>query len=265
MIIDFHTHGKLAKYLEFSPAYTDWLFGAARRAGLDALCLTEHFNTQGFRQVYADISSRYPREGDAFDVNGLLVFPGMEVDIAEGGHTLVLGPMEDILSFNLALEPHKAKGSFLPFDELAAEVKRRDLHFGAGHPFRAPGHIPELSDEQLHAFEFVDLNGKDLSHDRTRTVEKTYAFAQRIGDVPVVSGSDTHQAFQYGCVTTRMDSCCTTYDELFEMVNARAYQIELADDLEFRVLTAATLKRALKEIDRLGGSYVDTILAGPAA
>lgn len=49
------------------------------------------------------------------------------------------------------------------------------------------------------------------------------------------------------------------------MVNARAYQIEFADDLEFRVLTAATLKRALKEIDRLGGSYVDTILAGPAA
>ena len=265
MIIDFHTHGKLAKYLEFSPAYTDWLFAAAKGAGLDAICLTEHFNTQGFRQVYADISSRYPQVGDAFDVNGLLVFPGMEVDIAESGHTLVLGPMEDILHFNAALEPHKAKGSFLPFDELADEVARRGLHFGAAHPFREPGRIPTLSDEQVARFEFVDLNGKDLAHDRTRTVEQTYAFAARAGGLPVVSGSDTHQAFQYRCVATRMARRCTTFDELFAQVHARDFEIELADDLEFRVLTAATLKRALKEIDRLGGSYVETILAGPAA
>ena len=41
MRLDFHTHGKLAKKLPFSTAYTDWLFGEARRAGLDALCLTE--------------------------------------------------------------------------------------------------------------------------------------------------------------------------------------------------------------------------------
>ena len=36
MYIDFHTHGKLAKKLPFSTVYTDWLFGEARRAGLDA-------------------------------------------------------------------------------------------------------------------------------------------------------------------------------------------------------------------------------------
>ena len=40
MYIDFHTHGKLAKKLPLSTVYTDWLFGEARRAGLDALCLT---------------------------------------------------------------------------------------------------------------------------------------------------------------------------------------------------------------------------------
>lgn len=62
MNIDFHTHGKLAKYLAFSPAYTDWLFGEAASAGLDAICLTEHFNTLGFDQVYADIAARFPRE-----------------------------------------------------------------------------------------------------------------------------------------------------------------------------------------------------------
>lgn len=261
MIIDFHTHGKLAKYLKFSPEYTDWLFGEAKAAGLDAICLTEHFNTLGFSTVYADIANRFPREGDAFDVNGLLVFPGMEVDIAESGHTLVLGTMEEILDFNHALEPHKAKDAFLPLAELAAEVRARGLFFGAGHPFRAPGHIPEQAPEALAAFEFVDLNGKDLAHDFEGTIAKTYAFAERLG-VPVVSGSDTHQAFQYGCVTTHLDERVTTVADLREQVLAGAYHIEYANDLAFKVKTAGMLKRSLKEIDRLGGDYVQTLIAG---
>ena len=45
MRLDFHTPGKLAKKLPFSTAYTDWLFGEAKRDGLDALRLTEPLNT----------------------------------------------------------------------------------------------------------------------------------------------------------------------------------------------------------------------------
>ena len=45
MYIDFLTHGKLAKKLPFSKEYTDWLLREAKEAGLDAICLTEHFNT----------------------------------------------------------------------------------------------------------------------------------------------------------------------------------------------------------------------------
>ena len=72
MRLDFHTHGKLAKKLPFSTAYTDWLFGEARRAGLDALCLTEHFNTLQFADVYGYIASVSRRTGDALELeNGL--------------------------------------------------------------------------------------------------------------------------------------------------------------------------------------------------
>lgn len=42
MYLDFHTHGKLAKYLPFSIAYTNWLLNEAKNFGLDAICLTEH-------------------------------------------------------------------------------------------------------------------------------------------------------------------------------------------------------------------------------
>ena len=49
----------------------------------------------------------------------------------------------------------------------------------------------------------------------------------------MVSGSDTHQAVQYGCVTT-----------VFER------------DVDTVVRTACLLKRSLKEIHALGGDYV---------
>ena len=61
--LDFHTHGKLAKKLPFSTVYTDWLFEEARRAGLDALCLTEHFNTLQFSDLYAYLASKSRRVG----------------------------------------------------------------------------------------------------------------------------------------------------------------------------------------------------------
>ena len=62
--LDFHTHGKLAKKLPFSTVYTDWLFDEARRAGLDALCLTEHFNTLQFSDLYGYLASKSRRVGD---------------------------------------------------------------------------------------------------------------------------------------------------------------------------------------------------------
>ena len=68
MRFDFHTHGKLAKRLPFSTAYTDWLFGEARQAGLDALCLTEHFNTLQFEDLYAYLSSVSRPTGDALEL-----------------------------------------------------------------------------------------------------------------------------------------------------------------------------------------------------
>ena len=117
MYMDFHTHGKLAKYLPFSTEYTDWLLREARRSGLDAICLTEHFNTQQFDTLYGYIETRGEKSGDAYvfeDAGGLRGFPGMETDIAEGGHVLCVGPMEAIREMNRRLEPHKAKDRFLP-------------------------------------------------------------------------------------------------------------------------------------------------------
>ena len=104
MYLDFHTHGKLAKKLPFSTVYTDWLFGEAKDAGLNALCLTEHFNTLQFDELYGYLMKTCRRDGDTLVTEGgLRIFAGMETDIAEGGHILSIGTPENILELNRRL------------------------------------------------------------------------------------------------------------------------------------------------------------------
>ncbi len=259
MQLDFHTHGKLAKKLPLSTAYTDWLFGEARRAGLDALCLTEHFNTLQFDELYGYLASASRREGDCLVLeNGLRIFPGMETDAAEGGHALSIGPLEAILELNRRLEPYKEKGEFLPFARLLDLLRQYPVLVGCGHPYRAPGHLPEQPEEQLARLDFLDLNGKDLAVDRARTEALTCALGRRLG-IPVVSGSDTHQAVQYGRETTECQRGCVSLEALRQEIKAGRYAIRLADSAAFQVRTASLLKRALKEIHALGGDYVSIL------
>lgn len=181
MRLDFHAHGKLAKKLPFSTVYTDWLFGEAKSAGLDALCLTEHFNTLQFADLYGYLASVSRRVGDALELeNSLRVFPGMETDVAEGGHILSIGPLEAILELNRRLEPYKEKGKFLPFEQLMDLFDQYPVMVGCGHPFRAPGHVPEMPQEQLRRLKFLDLNGKDLALDQERTERLTYDLGEKL-------------------------------------------------------------------------------------
>ena len=261
MKIDFHTHGKLAKKLPFSIPYTNWLFDEAKRAGLDALCLTEHFNTLQFDEVYGYILSISRREGDSLVLpNGLRLFAGMETDIAEGGHILSIGPVEEILALNRSLTPNKEPGRFLPFRDLMACLREAPVLVGGAHPFRAGGHIPDLPAEDLMHLDFLDLNGKDLALDRERTEQKTYALGAQLHK-PVVSGSDTHQAVQYGCVVTEFPGEIVTLSDLYAQMLAGNYHISLSEEAPFRVRTATVLKRALKEIHALGGDYVQVLLS----
>ncbi len=261
MNLDFHTHGKLAKYLPFSTEYTDWLLGEAKRAGLDAICLTEHFNTKQFDELYGYIAAAGDRCGDAWVFDGLKVFPGMETDIAEGGHVLSIGPMDAIRELNRRLEPYKQKGHFLSFERLSGLFAQYPVLIGAGHPFREGGHIPGLSPELLERFDFLDLNGKDIAEDRERTERLTGQLAERIMR-PVVAGSDTHQAVQYGCIRTVFEDEFNTFPELLARMNAGRYSIEVHPEAAFRVRAAGLLKRSLKEIHALGGDYVSVLLSG---
>ena len=143
----------------------------------------------------------------------------------------------------------------MPFAQLMDLFDQYSVIVGCGHPFRAGGHVPELPQEQLRRLRFLDLNGKDLALDRDRTERLTYALGKEL-EIPVVSGSDTHQAVQYGCVTTVFERDVDTVPALYGEMTAGRYAIDLSDTAAFQVRTACLLKRSLKEIHALGGDYV---------
>lgn len=260
MYIDFHTHGKLAKKLPFSTEYTEWLLREAHIAGLDAICLTEHFNTLQFDELYRYLMEKCKRDGDTLvTTEGLRIFAGMETDIAEGGHILTIGTPETILELNSRLEPYKAKGKFLPFASLMEVFSEYNVIIGAAHPYREGGHIPDIPVELLKTLCFVDLNGKDVANNREYFEEKTGELARKL-NIPMISGSDTHQAVQYGCVRTKFKHDINTVSELYEEMKKGKYEIQISKNASFQVKVAGILKKSLKEIHFLGGDYVSVLV-----
>ena len=74
--------------------------------------------------------------------------------MAEGGHILSIGPLEAILELNRRLEPHKEKGSFLPFARLMDLFEEYPVVVGCGHPFRAPAMCPSCRRSSFAACNF---------------------------------------------------------------------------------------------------------------
>lgn len=259
MIIDFHTHGKLAKTLTFKKEYTKWLFDTAIESGLEALCLTEHFNTTQFEDLYEFVATELTPHGDCFIYkNQLKVFPGIEIDINEGGHNLVIGQLKDILAIHNDLKPFMKKGHFIPLEGLGQLVKQHPVIFGAAHPYREGGNIPSLAPELLANYDFIDLNGKDFAAKGELCEFEVNSFAKSL-EKPVVAGSDTHQGYQYMTVYNNFRYDVDTVEDLKKAVLSENYTVHTASDAVFRVETASTLKKAMKQIDALGGNYVSIL------
>lgn len=114
--------------------------------------------------------------------------------------------------------------------------------------------------ELLARFDFLDLNGKDIAEDRQRAEALTYGLRQQL-QIPVVAGSDTHQAVQYGCIRNCFQREFDTFAALGEEMKAGRYSITVHPEATFKVKTAGLLKRSLKEIHALGGDYVSVLLS----
>ena len=168
MNFDFHTHAKLSKKADFSLSYIEEMAQKALQSGLDGIALTEHFNTKNFHEVYETLDAHFPYVDGYYDIFGLKVFPGMEVDILEVGHILCIGDLQDVRAMREELDDLQKRDHSFPLLTFEAAVQLRNAcHWcpSVSTSYTIKGFDSSLL-KQLDAF---DLNGKDL---HTRGIEE---------------------------------------------------------------------------------------------
>lgn len=247
MNFDFHTHAKLSKKVDFSLPYFETMVKKAIERGLDGIALTEHFNTKNFSEVYDTLDAHFAYENGYYNIHGLKVFPGMEVDILEIGHILCIGDLKDVREMREQLNGYTTKGEFIPFAQLLELRSKYEMLVIGAHPYRPSTPLKDLDSSLLKQLDAFDLNGKDL---HTRGIDENVADVNSLGlalDKPVVGGSDTHHFMQYGAVYTVLDQPCNHVAQLKEIVLNRRFSINIADDLHERVTEAIRLKEIEKQ------------------
>lgn len=182
MRIDLHVHTTAS-----SPCSTmdpEAAIAAARAAGLDGICVTEHDEIAG-----ASVACELGRE------LGFRVFRGIEI----------FTDMGDMLAYGLDRDAPSWK---MPFDELKTWCEQAGALIVPAHSCRFPGEL-----ERLHGAAKVDRLMRSVdaieTHNGGCTPEGNGAaleIAARYG-LPGIGGSDAHHFFQVGrCYTLFKDS-----------------------------------------------------------
>lgn len=201
-LIDLHTHTRPLSH--DSSVTPDELVEAAKRSGLDGVCVTEH-------DFFWD-------KGDAEALgqrHGFLVIPGVEVN-TEFGHILVFGLERFVFGM------HR-------LHELSELVRRAGGAMVFAHPYRRqlPFELKRSGDwsdalaramaNQAHAhvdaIEVYNGRGSGRENDFSREI------CSRAG-LPSAAGSDTHQLSDIGTCATEFERVITGLADLIEELRA---------------------------------------------
>jgi len=241
MDLDMHCHAKLSKKNPFNLRHFQKMQNCALRNGLQAIALTEHFNTPGFAEIHECLKEHYPYREDYYDAGGLKVFCGLEVDIKEGGHVLLIGKREDVLELQAELITSLLTEGFPSLEWLAKEADKRDMLKICAHPYRKEHNLSGLSEERFKQFDFLELNGKDYKKE-----EQVRRLAASLR-MKVVAGSDTHHWMQVGCVRNRLAQDCTTVSQLKRSLSRGNYETVISPIIGLKLSGARLAKKILKK------------------
>ncbi len=203
MLIDLHNH----TYPKSDDSFisVDELVDAARVAGLDGICITEHDDFWPVAEA-AELSRRH----------GILVLPGAEIN-TDAGHVVVFG----LTRYRFGM--HKPTFLRAEADSLGAVLiaahpyRRRFLKEpGADPAVRADMMAKAVADPQLRLFDAIE------SHNgRGEVSENRFAEDLRANlSLPGVGGSDAHRLHQIGTAATRFERRIESLDDLIAEIRA---------------------------------------------
>lgn len=245
MNIDFHVHGLLSKRKDFNEKFFLSEVRYAKENNIDGIVLCEHFNADNYRTIYKYLHNNYAYEGSRYIVEGISIFPAMEVSVKNKGHVIISGDREDIMTIYEELAAYMIKENLINLEQLLdlAEVYGC-LKIGA-HPFRRGHKLCKQQIEQLKRLDAIDLNAKDIyKKGQVIAKDELIQLSRDIG-VNIVTGSDSHTPLQLGSVVTSFENNLTTINEIKADIVAGRYNIEINNSLDFKVYSSKILKRYL--------------------
>jgi hypothetical protein len=195
--IDLHVHSRLSKSFDYDHENLERLIRLGKRRGLDAFALTEHIHAVNFWEMQEWLVDTLDYRDGAYRLNdGFAVLSGTEVTVAERVDFIVVGPLDELHSLDMAFRPRLSAWNHVPARALAQAVHERDLILILAHPFRVGKEAAKLDDEVIGSVHAIEINGRD--HGGEQDVVK---LAERHGR-PLSGGSDAHFYLQVGIRST---------------------------------------------------------------
>jgi len=242
MNIDLHFHAALSRRIGFEYEFFREKIHHAKEKGLDGLMMTDHFNIGGLDQFYTFLAKEYDYTRQYFDVEGVCVFPGVEVDLLEGPHLLAGGSVEDVMILRERLRSNFREGNYCPAKEYFRKQEGLDFLNVFAHPFRAGREIHHIDHSLFKYFHAVGLNAKDIMTFGRKTIKQIEEMAE-IAGAQVVAGSDAHHPLQLGAIYNDFFDEINSFPEMIKAIKNGHYHIRVDDDLEEKVKGAIAAKR----------------------
>lgn len=245
MYMDFHCHTKLSKKFEFELERFKSIIETARKNGLDAIALTEHFHTVNFYEIYKTLDRNYEYKDDYYDVDGFKVFCGMEVDIKENGHIIIVGRKEDLLDLRELFPKVITENDFPTLEYLITEAEKRNLIKIGAHPAKKSKYLMDMNPNLLKGLDGLGLNGKCLN-----LRFKVADLSENIG-VPLIAGSDTHHVLHMGTVKNNFYNDHNTIAGIKEAIKNREFETVITKGAKLKAAAGQVAKKVAKRLKEI--------------
>ena len=247
MIIDFHVHGKLSSSLKFYEKDFYEKIEEAKRSGLNAFALLEHSHAVNFLDGHEYLKNNYKYNDFFYDIDGFKILTGIEITTMTNGKVdiVIIGELDTIIEIKDRAEALKNGRKYIETHELFGLSDFSDVVMIFAHPFRVRDDLKGIAQIVFDKLDAVELNATDIFKKGERESRDALNKVSLATGLPITGGGDAHHSMQVGSIKNIFKTDFNSIKELKEMIRARSFTVEIADDLQVKARAASKIKRVI--------------------